>query len=207
MLEGRALTRVEAIALDLDDTIFDAGAWSVAAMRRAADQRGMDSACVERAIASFLERHNAHDPAFYHAILLGCSQSDSGINVRALHEAVLTYHGQGQSWETFPGVRDALHSLRAHYKLALIADGPLEVQKAKVAALGIEKFFSHIIYTEELPGQRRRPDPRPFQLLREQFGLSGRQLLYVGDNPLRDFPRAALSGLPDLPRLQRCIPC
>ncbi|MCC7479049.1 HAD family hydrolase [bacterium] len=191
MLEGRALTRVEAIVLDLDDTVFDGGEWNVAALSQGAARRGMQAGSVERAIAEFLRTRSPHDPALYNAILLGCFQSDNGFNVRALHEAASEYRGEERSWEPYPGVLEALSELRRHFRLALLAEGPPEQQKAKLKALGISSFFELIVFSDEIDGVRsRRPDPRPFQLLREKLDLQGRQILFVGDQPARDFKEA-----------------
>lgn len=199
MLEGRALTRVEAIVLDLDDTVFDAGEWTVAALTHGAALRGMSADSVERAISEYLRTRNPHDPALYNAILLGCFQSDNGFNVRALHEAASLYRGDDRAWSPYPGVPEALAELRRHYRLILMAEGPVDQQKAKLRALGIESCFESIIYTDEIDGPRsRRPDPRSFQLLREQLDLQGRQILFVGDQPARDFKEA---------RRQGCVTC
>lgn len=197
MLSGNTLAQIEAIVLDLDDTLFDARAWQFAALMHGAQQRGMEGHCVERALNGFLETHAYADPGIFNAVLLGCCQSDNIYNIRALHEAVVAYRGTDQEWDPYPGVREALIELSWKYRLVLLAEGPVEAQKAKVNALGLSRIFESIFYSDEIEGSRsRRPDPRPFQRLREQLMLPASKILFVADNPMKDFKATRTLGIP-----------
>lgn len=197
MFNGKTLTALGAIAFDLDDTLFDAGTWTVEALRYAAVLRGMRPECVDRAIDEYLLGGSPHDAGFYNAILSGCSQSDTGLNIRALHEAALAYRGQGREWEPYPGVREALVELSWGFKIAIVADGPVEAQRAKLDALGLEPLIDLVVFSDEIEGLRsRRPDARPYRRLQEGLGLSAAQIMFVGDHPVKDFKTARLLGFP-----------
>ncbi len=188
MQEGNRLSRVSAIVLDLDNTLFDANQWCVAALRHAGRVRGLSSSAVDRAIDNYLETHQDFGHDIYNAILLGCMQSDSGSNIKALHDAAGHYLGQGLEWELYPGVQETLLDLSRRYRLALIADGPVEAQKAKVQALGLHKYIRSIVYSDSIDGVRsRRPDPRPFREMRDLLELPSNQILFVADQPSKDF--------------------
>lgn len=70
---------------------------------------------------------------------------------------------------------------------ALITDGPAATQQAKVRALGIEQHFGCILCTGALGPGRGKPHPEAFERV-EAWARPYRQpLVYVADNPLKDF--------------------
>ena len=80
--------------------------------------------------------------------------------------------------------------------IGLITDGTHALQRNKVAALGIEPEFHTIVYTGAL-GKRRefhKPHPRAFEIMEAALGDDGHRLVYVGDNPAKDFIAPNLRG-------------
>ena len=76
----------------------------------------------------------------------------------------------------------------AQAKLALITDGTHHVQARKVAALGIAARFREIVYTHALGGrQYSKPHPRGYEMVEAALGGRGDRLVYIGDNPSKDF--------------------
>lgn len=74
------------------------------------------------------------------------------------------------------------------YKLGIITDGRPNGQRAKIEALGLEKLVDKIIITDELGGvEYRKPNPKAFELMKEYFGVEFCRMVYVGDNPKKDF--------------------
>jgi putative hydrolase of the HAD superfamily len=71
--------------------------------------------------------------------------------------------------------------------LALVTDGHGPTQRAKVEALGIGRYFRHMVFTDDLGPEGVKPSLAPLRLLRERIGFSG-PAAYVGDNPALDFP-------------------
>ena len=83
--------------------------------------------------------------------------------------------------------RDVLRQLSAKWTLALLTDGFLPAQKLKVQALGIEKYFKCIIYTEELGRQFWKPSHAGFEKLLEVLKIKPKNAAYIADNPDKDF--------------------
>ncbi|MDD5011722.1 MAG: HAD family hydrolase, partial [Phycisphaerae bacterium] len=83
--------------------------------------------------------------------------------------------------------REVLEDLQEHYKLGLITDGYLPAQEYKVKALGLEKFFDYIVYTEKLGREHWKPSPTAFEKLLAELNVSAEQCVYVGDNLKKDF--------------------
>ena len=83
--------------------------------------------------------------------------------------------------------RDVLRQLSDKYTLALLTDGFLPAQKLKMQALGIEKFFKCIIYTEELGRDCWKPSPAGFEKLIQTLQAKPQNSVYVADNEEKDF--------------------
>jgi putative hydrolase of the HAD superfamily len=83
----------------------------------------------------------------------------------------------------------ARFSSREDVTLGLITDGTAAVQAAKIKALGIADRFAHAILTGALGGQRafHKPHPLAFERMQAALAVSGDRLVYVGDNPAKDF--------------------
>ncbi len=76
---------------------------------------------------------------------------------------------------------------RLGLKTGLLSDGPLAVQRAKLAALGVGALMDAVVLTDALGRSNWKPAPAGFESLERQLGLGGSELAYVGDNPKKDF--------------------
>jgi putative hydrolase of the HAD superfamily len=71
--------------------------------------------------------------------------------------------------------------------MALVSDGELVAQEAKVKALGLEGFISPIVLTGIFGREAWKPSFRGFLEVFERLGGSHNNYLYIGDNPNKDF--------------------
>lgn len=83
--------------------------------------------------------------------------------------------------------KNVLAQLGDKYTLALLTDGFLPAQKLKVQALGIEKYFKCIIYTEELGRDCWKPSPAGFEKIMQTLNVKPENIAYVADNEEKDF--------------------
>ena len=83
--------------------------------------------------------------------------------------------------------RNVLVELSDKYTLALLTDGFLPAQQLKVQALGIEKYFKCIIYTEQLGREYWKPSPRGFEKLLQSLNANPQNTVYIADNEKKDF--------------------
>lgn len=189
------LSRVDAIVFDLDDTLYEKAAWLIPAIEFAARKMGFDAERATGIAYNYVQDRGCADAGIYNDVLLGCGQSDSALNIRAFVSLVNQFTPAPHSLPLQPGGLNALIELHRHYRLGLIADGPVAAQRAKVAGLGITQFFYAVVFSDSIDGIRsRRPDPRPYRLLAAELGLRPPQILFVADNPLKDFKQARLLG-------------
>jgi putative hydrolase of the HAD superfamily len=84
---------------------------------------------------------------------------------------------------------DAARALErlADRPLGLISDGPLEMQSGKVAALGLESRIGHIVLTGQWGRDFWKPHPRAFETIARDAGVAHERLVYIADNPSKDF--------------------
>lgn len=87
----------------------------------------------------------------------------------------------------YPDAEPALEFWSRRLPLALVTDGYGPTQRAKVAALGIGRYFRQIVFTADLGPQGVKPSLVPLRQVRAGIGFAG-PAAYVGDNPALDFP-------------------
>lgn len=97
-----------------------------------------------------------------------------------------------------PYVYEFLSNLKKKkYKLAIITNGYPDTQKKKVEKLKLKKYFSKIVYADELGKNReyRKPHTKPYRVVLDHFGVKANQMVYIGDNPYVDFEGAVFLGI------------
>jgi putative hydrolase of the HAD superfamily len=86
------------------------------------------------------------------------------------------------------GVDSLLDALAAGgARLALLSDGDLVGQQAKVDVLALSARFSPLVLTGAWGPSYWKPHARGYEAIASALGLTGRELVYVADNPLKDF--------------------
>ena len=73
------------------------------------------------------------------------------------------------------------------HKKFLITDGHKIVQKNKIESLKLEKYFDKIIITNQYGLKYQKPNPYCFQIIKSYFNCQWKDLIYIGDNPNKDF--------------------
>ena len=76
------------------------------------------------------------------------------------------------------------------------------VQKRKVQVLKLEELFDTIIYTERYGREFWKPNIFSYKLALEEFQVSPEEVVYIGDNPHKDFIGAKKIGIPTVRILQ-----
>ena len=102
-------------------------------------------------------------------------------------EMVEVYRNHGPAIELPQDSREVLTRLSKKYTLGLLTDGFLPAQKLKVRALGIEKYFESIIYTEELGRDCWKPSPAAFIKILGNLNTKPENVVYIADNEKKDF--------------------
>ena len=104
-----------------------------------------------------------------------------------LARLVALYRNHEPDIHLLDDARACLNKLHGRTRLALITDGPSRTQWNKIRALGIEKLFDVIVVTNDLGAEFSKPHPRAFEIVEERLNGPGQNLVYVADNPVKDF--------------------
>ena len=185
---------VKVVAFDVDDTLYPEEQFVRGGMAAAGEAldgivgRRLDAARV------FLEVLAAEGPFQVFDSGLRRLGVDGGPDV--VRAMVRAYREHLPCLAPHAGVVELLDGLLgAGVVLAAITDGPPPVQRSKWAALGLGDRFSHVIFAQDVDGASHpKPSPVPFRRLEALTGCQGPAVVYVGDNPARDFPPADACG-------------
>lgn len=104
-------------------------------------------------------------------------------------ECLKTYRFQVPEIFMYEDAKQLLIKLKSKgVSTGIITDGRVEGQRAKIKALEIEKYIDYIIITDELGGPVfRKPNEKAFVIMQEHFGVPFGEMVYIGDNPQKDF--------------------
>jgi putative hydrolase of the HAD superfamily len=105
-----------------------------------------------------------------------------------IQELVAAYRQHQPDIQLLPGIKELLHELRRKgIRTALLSDGYLVSQRLKANALKLERLLDKITLTDAWGRNYWKPHPHGFKHIEKLWGLHGSTLVYVGDNPLKDF--------------------
>jgi putative hydrolase of the HAD superfamily len=71
--------------------------------------------------------------------------------------------------------------------LYVVTDGHKVVQKAKIDALGVAPYLRHAYITHRYGIKNRKPSTHVFELMMRRERCGPGELVYVGDDPSKDF--------------------
>ena len=93
-----------------------------------------------------------------------------------------------------PGAKKVLE-LAEHLPLALVSNGPEDMQRAALQKVGLEPYFKTVIISGDEDVAVRKPNPRIFELACERLSMTPEHVLMVGDNLEADIYGALAAGL------------
>lgn len=85
-----------------------------------------------------------------------------------------------------PEARQLLPKLR-NYPLYVVTDGHKIVQQKKTEALQLDRWFRKVLLTHRYGLRHAKPSPYCFNLIRKWERCSWNDLVYIADNPAKDF--------------------
>lgn len=103
-------------------------------------------------------------------------------------DLVKEYRGHFPDIQFYDDVLPCLLELkRTGVKVGIITDGYAIAQRQKLKAIQADKYLDEVIVTDELGREYCKPHPKAFELMKEKFKVNFDEMLYVGDNPEKDF--------------------
>lgn len=174
------------VVFDLDDTLYDestyvnGGLAAVAAY--GATRFGWPAEESRAELAAILARDGR-------GRVFDCWLSTHGVFSRTeVRRCVDVYRTHRPQVTLLPAAVRALDALeRAGHRLYLVTDGHKYVQARKVAALGLETRFRRIYITHRFGRRHAKPSTYCFDRIRRAERCEWSDMVYVGDNPGKDF--------------------
>ena len=88
---------------------------------------------------------------------------------------------------------DFERSVRRSWRTAVVSNGDAHNQRLKLAASGLSASFDAIAISTEVGVAK--PDPRIFDIVLRELGVSASRTLHVGDDEVNDIAGASAAGL------------
>jgi putative hydrolase of the HAD superfamily len=178
---------ITTVAFDLDDTLYDEIEYCKSGFAAVAKFLANlpDMPVAELIFDSFWKQFTAGNRT--KTFNAGLDQLGIRYDDKLIKELVNVYRNHTPKIKLPQDSRDVLHQLSGKWTLALLTDGFLPAQQLKVQALGLEKYFKCIIYTEQLGRQFWKPSPVGFEKLMETLNAKPENIAYIADNPMKDF--------------------
>jgi putative hydrolase of the HAD superfamily len=187
------MARFKAVIFDLDDTLyperqFVMGGFAAAA-RWIAGQASRSADGCERELTCLFERgEKAHT---FDAWL-----KNAGLPSGYATGMVEAYRQHAPSLTLYADAGEAIERChREGLATGLVSDGYLDVQRRKVAALGLSELLNTVVLSDEFGRAHWKPAPTPYLAAAERLGILPAEAVYVGDNPKKDFEGARRAGL------------
>jgi phosphoserine phosphatase len=119
---------------------------------------------------------------------LGLDREAFGMDLADAHRASFSSH-----CAPYDDVVPALENLGKTYTLAVITNGPSDVQRAKLQISGLERFFSTVVISSEVGFAK--PDERHFGAALQALKVSADDVVVIGDHLERDVRGAEAAGM------------
>lgn len=171
------------IVFDLDDTLYEESTFV---------RSGMNA--VAHYLASILK---TNEKEIYQELISAVQKNRDNVFDRILikygkeskkliKECISVYRSHAPNISLHPSALSCLKRLKQHH-LYVVTDGNKLVQKRKFISLGLETFIKHCFCTYAHGIHRSKPSPYCFEEICKWEGCGPTNIVYVADNPHKDF--------------------
>jgi putative hydrolase of the HAD superfamily len=178
------LSNIKAIVFDLDDTLYPQIDFKRSGFRAVADwltsRIDMDRKVIVDKLEGILDDYGPSYPWMFNRLI-----ERTSIPKAYLPDMIEVFIGHSPAIDCFDGVVPMITRLGKKYRLGILTDGRRTVQQGKIAALGLASMVDAVLCSDALGLEK--PASELFAWFERQFSMAGNKLLYVGDNPFKDF--------------------
>ena len=176
----------KAVIFDLDDTLYPEKSYCISGYRAVAEAKGLDFELLREL---FEESPGMVFNRYFERLGINYTKDDiTGlINIYRNHEPEISFYDEVP--EVISGLKER------NIKIGILSDGYAVSQRQKVRALECEKYFDAIVLTDEIGRDAWKPSAKGFELLMSEFSVKSDEMLYVGDNPSKDFYVKVTAGV------------
>ena len=188
---------IRAVCFDLDGTLGGYGGDFGGLLAVARSELGLEQCSMNEFAALVQEELRREGPLDLHTVLTRTlerlEQRPPADLAQVASDAVRAYAADVKA---YPGARELLEELDAMgVKMALLTNGPYDMQKAALAAVGLERYFRVVLVSGDRDVAARKPAPRIFSLACAGLQTVPEEVVMVGDNLAADVGGALDYGL------------
>ena len=171
------------IVFDLDEVLYDEKTYVISGFRTVSEFLEKDEAIPKKIIFEYLKRRlkNCRERIFND--LLDNFRIYSQKN---LEKCISVYRTHTPKIKLYSDAKDCLKRLK-NYPLYIVTDGNKMVQKNKIKALNLENHVKKTILTSNYGLRNSKPSTFCFQKICDMEKTSPTNLVYIGDDPHKDF--------------------
>lgn len=199
---------IRALLFDLDDTLMETHHSHQEAMRISCERAAAQHSnwTVERLREAFVAAYRELEDRMEAGDLEFASQTpfrirtwedtlrNCGLSTDLGEELAHVYLQERRSrYRLYDDVPAALDRLSRDYRLVMVTNGMSDLQREKVAAVGLAKWFDRIVVSGEI--RSWKPDSRIFRHALELAEVPCEEALMIGDNLERDVAGAGAVGI------------
>lgn len=186
--EFRSKPEIKTIVFDLDDTLYSEKEYIRSGFKAIGDSFSDHTDIQEKLWMAFEKGEVPIDSVLYREHIFSEELKMQCLNLYRSH--VPDIHLYEDAEKLLKRLRDE------GYQLGIITDGRPEGQRAKIKALQLENLVDEIVVTDEIGGVRfRKPNDIAFRIMKEKLGCDFEEMMYVGDNPQKDFEAPKKLGM------------
>ena len=171
------------IVFDLDEVLYDEKTYVISGFRAVSEFLEKDEAIPKKIIFEYLKRRLKNGRERIFNDLLDNFRIYSQKN---LEKCISVYRTHTPKIKLYSDAKDCLKRLK-NYPLYIVTDGNKMVQKNKIKALNLENHVKKTILTSNYGSRNSKPSTFCFQKICDMEKTSPTNLVYIGDDPHKDF--------------------
>ncbi|AEE96754.1 HAD family hydrolase [Mahella australiensis] len=186
----KKLSNIKCIVCDLDDTLYPERQFVLSGLKAAADYLsiyGIDSC------EAFCEMKHILD-SYGRAFVFDKYLGRNNIDLSLVSVMVDVYRNHEPIIDLYDDAVQFINRVYGNYVLGVITDGLATVQRNKIKALDLARYFDIILVTDEYGEAWVKPSELPYKFITEKLSVNPCNCLYIGDNPNKDFIAAKKLG-------------
>jgi len=196
------------ICFDLDGTLCDSATAEKAACREVVNRIISLGFKPYSVVQVFDTQYQAYEERYVDLVISGglgekeirLMQITDTLKAHGVEDRSLAAELSAAHWSTmsrlftyYPEVPQALECLRERHRVSLLSNGPSDLQRQKIRALGLDGCFEHVVISGEVGYSK--PSREIFEELLNRINAQPNQVIYIGDNYMKDIVGALGAGL------------
>lgn len=177
---------IKAVVFDLDDTLISESHYQNSAQSAIFHHlRTLTGKSLEEILLEANAAAEAPRDQYFQSLLprLGLEPSQ-----KMVHSLIEIHRGHLPVISWYSDVIPTLNELRLEgAKLGIITDGYSIAQHQKLLAVKAAAYFDAIVVSDDLGREYWKPHCKPFLTIASDLGIDVSEVMYVGDNPEKDF--------------------